>query len=41
VQFASEQPVFKVQAELGPGLRLLTLDADGQIHTKIQRLSKR
>jgi|TARA_B110000977_G_scaffold183110_1_gene245451 Icc protein len=40
VQFAIEQQQFKVQTELGPGLRLLTLAADGQIHTQIQRLPK-
>ena len=40
VQFATEQQQFKVQTELGPSLRLLTLAADGQIHTQIQRLPK-
>jgi|TARA_B110000259_G_C13942724_1_gene373456 Icc protein len=40
VQFTCEQQEFKVQAELGPGLRLLTLAADGQMQTQIQRLPK-
>ena len=40
VQFACQQPKFKVQEELGPGLRLLTLLKDGQVKTKIQRLAK-
>jgi Icc protein len=40
VQFTCEQQAFKVQAELGPGLRMLTLDDDGQVHTKVQRLPK-
>lgn len=41
VQFTCKQQQFKVEAELGPGLRLLTLETDGQINTKIQRLPKR
>jgi Icc protein len=40
VQFTCEQQEFKVQAELGPGLRLITLEVGGQVHTKVQRLSK-
>ena len=40
VQFTCQQQEFKVQAELGPGLRLLTLAADGQMQTTIQRLPK-
>jgi len=40
VQFTREQQAFKVEAELGPGLRLLTLEVDGQVHTNIQRLAK-
>tara|TARA_B100000780_G_scaffold278421_1_gene251919 strand:- start:2140 stop:2898 length:759 start_codon:yes stop_codon:yes gene_type:complete len=40
VQFTSKQKEFKVQTELGPGLRLLTLGANGQINTRIQRLPK-
>jgi len=40
VQFACQQQNFKVQEELGPGLRLLNLLEDGQVNTKIQRLPK-
>ena len=40
VQFACQQQKFKVQEELGPGLRLLNLLEDGQVNTKIQRLPK-
>ena len=40
VQFTRQQQKFKVQEELGPGFRLLTLLEDGQVHTKIQRLPK-
>jgi len=40
VQFTCKQQQFRVEADLGPGLRLLTLEADGQINTKIQRLPK-
>ena len=40
VQFTCEQQEFKVQTELGPGLRIITLADDGQIHTEVQRLAK-
>ena len=40
VQFTCKQQQFKVEADLGPGLRLLTLEADGHINTQIQRLPK-
>jgi len=40
VQFTCKQQQFQVEAALGPGLRLLTLEADGQINTQIQRLPK-
>ena len=40
VQFTCEQREFKVQTELGPGLRMLTLENDGQIYTKVKRLAK-
>lgn len=40
VQFSREQEENKVQEELGPGLRLLTLLDNGQIKTSVQRLPK-
>lgn len=40
VQFACHQQQFKVQEELGPGLRLLTLMDDGQAHSQVVRLPK-
>ena len=40
VQFSTKQDKFKVQVELGPGLRLLTLLPDSQISTTVQRLPK-
>jgi len=40
VQFTCKQQEFKVETELGPGLRLLTLTPDGQMNTEIQRLPK-
>lgn len=41
VQFTCLQQEFKVQKELGPGLRLLTRTANGKLHTHIEGLVKR
>lgn len=40
VQFVCEQDEYKVESELGPSFRLLTLLNDGQIMTEVKRLPK-
>tara|TARA_B100000780_G_scaffold13440_1_gene9079 strand:- start:1420 stop:2178 length:759 start_codon:yes stop_codon:yes gene_type:complete len=40
VQFTCKQDKLKVEEDLGPGLRLLTLEQGGHLNTKIQRLPR-
>jgi len=40
VQFSCEQHQFRVDPELGPGLRLLQLTHTGELHTQVHRLAK-